>query len=108
MNKTTYDPSDPNQSKFEPAMGDIVIYRTFRKGHEMAECFPAIVVRTYKDDKCDLTVFSATGVRYVMSVRYSGDDNSENTWGWLPEKEARTPIAKPIDKSKTQAKVPVA
>jgi hypothetical protein len=91
MAKTTYDPADLNQSPFEPAMGDIVIYRTFKIGLTTAETFPAIIVRKYENDRCDLTVFTTTGVRYVMGVAYSGDDESQNTWGWLPEKEAREP-----------------
>lgn len=101
MSKKTYDPADPNQSPFEPAMGDIVIYRTFRQGLAAAETFPAIIIRTHDGDRCDLTVFTTTGVRYVMGVRYSGEDTSENTWCWLPQKEARTPV----DKSEKRAKV---
>lgn len=109
MTKKTYDPADLNQSPFEPAMGDIVIYRTFRKGLAAAETFPAIIVRKHEDDRCDLTVFSTTGVRYVMGVRYSGDDNSDNSWGWLPEKEARQPVSttkqeKPVDSGKKLVK----
>lgn len=106
MASKTYDPADPNQSPFDPAMGDIVLYRAFKVGLAPAETFPAIIVRSYPDDRCDLTVFSSTGVRYVMNVRYSGDDNSDNTWGWLPQKEARTPTpVEATSKSKTLAKV---
>lgn len=103
MSKKTYDPADLNQSPFEPAMGDIVIYRSFKRGLAPAETFPAIVVRKNENDRCDLTVFSTTGVRYVMDVRYSGNDNTENTWGWLPEKEPRIP--QPVDKSEKRVKV---
>lgn len=64
-------------------MPDIVIYRTHRQKHFNPEVFPAIVTKTYDDDDyCDLTVFTTTGTRYVNRVRYSGDDESENTWGW--------------------------
>ena len=112
MSKNYYRPGDSSSSPFEPAMGDIVLYRTFKKGAAQAETFPAIIVRTYSGDKCDLTVFSSTGVRYVLSVRFSSDDQTENTWGWLPEKVVRetdpdvkpTTGQKPVDKKTAAGK----
>lgn len=81
-------PGDPNSSPFDPAMGDIVIYRNWLQG-KLRESFPAIIVKAHSDDMCDLTVFSATGVRYVMRVKFSSDDQTEHTWGWMPEKTPR-------------------
>lgn len=79
-----YTPGDPNSSPYDPAMGDIVVYRQTSR-----ESFPAIVVRAFENDRVDLTVFSTTGVRYVMGVPYSGTDTAAHTWGWLPEKTPR-------------------
>lgn len=89
MPKVFYDPADPNSSPFDPAMGDIVLYRVFKTGFQKPESFPAIVVATHPDDKCDLVVFTTTGIRHVMAVRFSSDDEAGNTWYWMPEKEPR-------------------
>ena len=82
MRVKTYKVGDVNSSPIEPTMTDIVIYRHLKRGHSAPEVFPAIVVRAYENDVCDLTVFSNTGVRYINNVKYSGDDEKENTWGW--------------------------
>lgn len=83
-------------------MGNIVIYRDFRRGGP-AECFPGIITHTYKDgDMCDLTIFSTTGVRYVARVKFSSDIEDEHSWHWPKEPEAK-PVqlqetVPPIDK----------
>lgn len=96
-----YKPGDLNSSPYEPAMGDIVLYRTPRQGRIASETFPAIVIKAHPNDRVDLTVFTTTGVRHIVNVRYSGDDTSENTYGWMPEKQARLP--EPVDKAKEVA-----
>jgi len=84
-----YIPGDPNSSPYDPQMGDIVIYREFRRGHTNPEHYPAIIVRAHKDDRADLHVFAPFGQHFVTNVRYSSDDTTENTYGWLPEKVKR-------------------
>lgn len=80
-----YIPGDPSSSPYEPYMGAIVVYRQSRIGRTQRESFPAIIVRKHDDDRCDLTVFTTMGVRHIMNVPFSADDNGDNTWGWLPE-----------------------
>lgn len=87
-----YIPGDPNSSPYEPTMGEIVIYRQHRQGLAQAEHYPAIIIKAYPDDRADLWVFSPVGVRYVASVRYSGDNESQHSYGWMPERIKR-PVA---------------
>lgn len=100
-----YNPADPYSSKFDPQMGNIVVYRDLKRGHgDIAESFPAIIVRAHAEDRCDLTVFTTTGVRHIMRVKFSSIDTDENTWGWLPEKQARPLIADDTSKEEVKEK----
>ena len=105
MTKSIYKVGDHSSSPYDPAMTDLVIYKTFAQGVASAEAFPAIVVKTLPDDFCDLTVFTNTGVRHIRRVKYSADPESSNCWHWPPKKEARTilkevPVAEPVEDDK--------
>jgi len=83
-----YRKGDPTSSPFDPAMGDIVIYRDIKRAGGQRK-FPAIITQALAEDRVNLTVFSDTGVRYVSNVPYNASDSAENTYGWMPEKKAR-------------------
>ena len=81
-----YTPGDPTSSPYEPVMTDLVIYRTGRQD----ESFPAIVVKTYPNDRVDLTVFSTTGLRHIMFVPYNAEVViGHDSWTWAPTRETR-------------------
>lgn len=93
-------------------MGSTVIYRNPRSTlSNPKEEFPAIIVKQYADDRCDLTVFSNTGVRYVRGVQFSTDITSSHTWYWgkLPtqrEVKVEKEIApEPLDQGQEGSKV---
>ena len=83
-------------------MTDIVIYRTGRRD----ETFPAIVVKTYPDDRVDLTVFSTTGIRHATHVPFNSAVEVEGQcWSWPPERRERR---RPLDSGTAlDAKQPV-
>lgn len=95
-----YKPEDPYSSPYEPQMGNIVLYRDTRRGLARPESFPAIIVKSYPDDRCDLVVFTSTGIRHIMRVRYAASDDVDNSYGWLPEQ-----VARPIEKTPEPVKV---
>lgn len=83
-----YRKGDPTSSPFDPAMGDVVIYRDHKRSGAVRR-FPAIITCTHANDRVDLTVFSDTGVRYVRDVGFHADENHPNSYGWMPAKQAR-------------------
>lgn len=82
-----YDPHDPNSSPYEPAMGNIVIYRL-----KQGEHYPAIITKAHAGDKVDITVFTTTGLLYRQRVQYSGDESTINTWYWAPAAKERKTV----------------
>ena len=81
-----YCPSDPKSSPFDPVMGATVIYRSPRQAFDdVPQSFPAIVIKTYDDDKCDLVVFTSIGTRYIRSVPFSSDETVVHSWKWPEE-----------------------
>jgi len=86
-------------------MAHLVIYRDMKRGHgDSFETWPAIITRTYENDRVDLTVFTTNGIRHVMRVAYNSDDSVDNSWTWPAESvrkplnmpEAEKPVAKPV------------
>lgn len=93
-----YNPRDKHSSPMTAHMGNIVIYRDYRRGGQIEE-FPAIVVKTYDgSDRLDLMVFSTYGTRHIMRVLFSTEQTEENSWHWPTE-----PTAKPMQLSEAPA-----
>jgi hypothetical protein len=95
--QNVYRKGDPSSSPFDPAMGDIVIYRDRRRGLAAAETYPAIIVKSYPNDRCDLTVFTSFGTRHIMNVGFNSSMDGENVWFWpQPKTERKTVEVAPV------------
>lgn len=90
--QNVYRKGDPTSSPFDPAMGDIVIYRDRRRGLTAAETFPAIITKAHPNDRCDLTVFTPFGVRHIMNIGFNSNMDGENCWFWPAPKVERKAV----------------
>jgi len=78
-----YTPGDPTSSPYNPVIGAIALVQMTQNPAEK-DLRPGIITRVYgtEDDRCDITVFTPSGVYHLTRVPFYDGPADYTRWCW--------------------------